>query len=86
MYDALVQALHGNLVGQLLAKLHKAASAFNLGLQLCDRDLVLLGHGVDRLIDIGVGDVNALILGFLYLQAHQYQTVEYLLAQNVGWR
>jgi hypothetical protein len=85
--DAVVQPLHGELVGELGAEGgERAALLLDRGAQLVRRHLVLLGDAGHRLVDVGVGDADALFLGLLHLQAHQYQAVEHLPAQHVERR
>jgi hypothetical protein len=82
-----MQSLHGDLLTELLPERRKAgAAALHFRAQLFRGQLVLLGHAGDRLVDIGIGNGNALILRLLDLQAHQYQTIEYLLLQHIHRR
>jgi len=80
---ALAQALDGDLVAQRAAELVEGHA---IGLeplaQAVRRGAVLLGYGVDGVVQFGVADADAAFGGAGHLQLDQHQALEHLPLQH----
>jgi len=87
VHHAVVQLLRQQLVRQLRAERGEAGAAlFHRGAQLLGGDLVLLRHTGDRLVHVGIGHTDVLVLRLLHLQFHQHQPIQHLPLQHIGRR
>ena len=85
--QGLAQALDGEFVAQLFAETAEThAVCGELGPHVVDADAVLLGNAADGLVQFGVADADAVVLGAGDLQAHQDQAVQHLPFQHIGGR
>ena len=87
LHDALLQALHQELVAQVIAEiLETHVFAGERAAQLIHGDLVVLGDALHGLVDVGVADANAGVLGARHLQAQHDQALQHLAVEHVARR
>ena len=85
--QGLAKTLDGELIAQRFAEAAEAhAVRSKLAAHVVGADAVLLGDAADGLVELGVADADAVVLGTGDLQAHQDQAVQHLPLQHVGGR